>query len=334
MRFVPAPKRHGGRLCGLALALAFMATAITPPLNESPLIPDTHPEYLGDLGAGEGPAWHPSGYLYFTGHDKIQRRDLKGKVETVRAPSAGANGLLFDKQERLIACEAGRRRITRLEKDGILTVLTDRYEGMRYNSPNDLAMDSRGRIYFSDPRYGNREDMEMFDAEGRPVEGVYLIDEAGRTRRVLCHEIDRPNGLLVSPQDRFLYVADNNNNSRGGARKLWRFDLNWDGSVLVDSRKLIMDWEYGRGPDGMAMDQMGRLYVAAGLNDPHPPYETAEKRKAGIYIIAQDETLVDFVSIPKDEVTNCAFGGPDLKTLFITAGGTLWSVRVQTPGLP
>lgn len=316
------------------IALAMLATATGLPASDSPLVPGARPEFLGDLGAGEGPAWHPSGFLYFTGDGKIQRRDPKGKTEVVREPSDGANGLLFDKQGRLIVCEAGRRRVTRSEKDGILTVLSDRYEGKRYNSPNDLTMDSRGRIYFSDPRYGNREDMEMLDAEGRAIEGVYLIDETGRTRRIIAYEVDRPNGVLVSAGDQYLYVADNNNNTRGGARKLWRFSLAADGSVIEDSRKLVMDWEYGRGPDGMALDREGRLYVAGGLNEPHPPYETADKRKGGIYIFSPTETLVDFISIPKDEVTNCAFGGADLKTLFITAGGSLWSVRVQTPGQP
>jgi gluconolactonase len=98
------------------------------------------------------------------------------------------------------------------------------------------------------------------------------------------------------------------------------------------SRKLIFDWKTSRGPDGLKIDRDRRLFVAAGLNVANPPFETVEPYRAGIYILSDDGALVDFVPVPKDEVTNCAFGGPDLKTLFITAGGTLWSIHVSTPG--
>jgi len=287
--------------------------------------PAPQPENLGDIGAGEGPVFHPSGYLYFSGRNRITRRDLSGAVSVYRE-NAGTNGLLFDHQGRLVACESRNRRITRTEPDGAITVLADRYEGHRFNSPNDLTIDSRGRIYFTDPRYGRRDDMEM-------IEGVYRVDAPGQVTRVLGKDlIDRPNGILVSPGDRYLYVADNDNNTVGGARKLWRFGLRPDGAVDPRSRKPIFDWGDARGPDGFKMDQQGRLYVAAGLNKPNPPYETAGKFKGGVYILSPVGKLLDFVPIPQDEVTNCAFGGPDWKTLYITAGGTLWSLRVDTPG--
>ena len=127
-------------------------------------------------------------------------------------------------------------------------------------------------------------------------------------------------------------MADNNNNTVGGARKLWRFDLNPDGGVNAPSRKLIFDWKTSRGPDGFKMDTNHRLFVAAGRNAANPPFETVEPYRAGIYILSYDGGCLDFVPVPKDEVTNCAFGGPDLKTLFITAGSTLWSIRVNAPG--
>jgi gluconolactonase len=95
---------------------------------------------------------------------------------------------------------------------------------------------------------------------------------------------------------------------------------------------LIFDWRDARGPDGLKMDRQGRLYVAAGLNKPNPPYETADKLKGGVYILSPEGKLLEFIPIPVDEVTNCAFGGADLKTLFVTAGGTLWSVAVTTEG--
>jgi gluconolactonase len=239
---------------------------------------------------------------------------------------------LFDQQGRLVACEAGTRRVTRIEADGTVTVLADSYEGKEFNTPNDLTIDSGGRIYFTDPRYGNRDSMEQRDSAGKPIEGVYRIDAPGKVQRIIAHEVDRPNGVLVSPDDKHLFVADNNNNTKGGARKLWRFDLRPDGTVDPASRKLIFDWKTGRGPDGIKIDRQNRLYVAGGLNKPNPPYETADEFKGGVYILSYDGKLLGFIAVPRDEVTNCAFGGPDLQTLYITAGGTLWSAKVDTPG--
>jgi len=290
------------------------------------------PKNEGKVGASEGPVWHPDGSLYFVGGGRVYRRTPAGEVQVFRERPNGANGLLLDQQGRLIACESQNRRITRTEADGSVTVLTDNYEGKKYNSPNDVTIDSKGRIYFSDPRYGKRDTMEIRDDKGEFVEGVYRIDAPGRVTRIITHEVERPNGLLVSPNDEFLYVADNNNNKVGGARKLLRFKLKSDGTIDAASRKLIFDWGDARGPDGFKMDTKNRLYVAAGLNKPNPPYETADKLKGGIYILTTEGKQLDFIPISTDEVTNCAFGGPDLKTLFITAGGTLWSIPIDTPG--
>lgn len=297
---------------------------------DSPIAKGVQPTKLDSGGAGEGPAWSPKGGLYFSGKG-IQRLDANGTTHVFRADSGGSNGLLFDHEGRLVVCEARNRRITRTEHDGKITVLADSFHGQRFNQPNDLTIDSKGRIYFSDPQYGPRETMEMRDHDGRFVEGVYRIDAPGKVARIITHECDRPNGVLVSPKDEFLYVADNNNNSETGARTLWRFNLHADGTISAKSRRKIFDWARGRGPDGVKMDRAGRLFVAGGLNQPHPPYET-NQFKGGIYILSPEGKQLDFVPIPVDEVTNCGFGGPDLKTLYITAGGTLWSIPVDTPG--
>ncbi|HVW86213.1 MAG TPA: SMP-30/gluconolactonase/LRE family protein, partial [Bryobacteraceae bacterium] len=254
-----------------------------------------------------------------------------GKVDAFRTDAPGANGSLVDPQGRVLVCEAGGRRVTRTEKDGTLTVLADSYEGHKLNSPNDLALDSKGRIYFTDPRYGRMDTMEIRDGAGQLVEGVYRIDAPGKITRIITHEVERPNGILVSPDDKYLYVADNYNNRMGGARKLYRFNLKPDGTIDPASRKLIFDWKSARGPDGFKMDREGRFYVAAGLNKPSK-FETADEFKGGVYILSPAGKLLEFVPFEKDEVTNCAFGGPDLKTLFVTAGGQLWSVPVKTPG--
>ena len=316
------------------LRTAFLALILGPVglFAANPAIPEgAQPQNLGDIGAGEGPVWHPDGYLYFSGGNRITRRDRNGATEVYRE-NAGSNGLLLDPRGRLVVCEARHRRVTRTETDGTITILADNYHGKPFNSPNDLTIDSKGRIYFSDSRYGNRDNIEMFDANGRGVEGVYRIDAPGQVTRIIAHEVDRPNGLLVSAGDAFLYVADNNNNDVGGARTLWRFTLRADGGIDPQSKKKIFDWETGRGPDGLEMDKEGRLYVAGGLNKPHPPAETADKFKGGVYVLSPGGELLAFVAVPVDEVTNVAFGGDDWKTLFITAGGTLWSIPVTTPG--
>ena len=312
------------------LTLLLAASCISA-AERSPVAPGTKPIELTSRGAGEGPAWHPAGYLLSSGEGNINKYEPGGKSSIFRT-NAGSNGLLLDPQHRLVICESSRRRVTRLERDGSLTVLAANYQGKKFNTPNDLTIDSKGRVFFSDPRYGRRDDMEMRDESGRLVEGVYRIDAPGRVTRVISHEVERPNGVFVSPGDEFLFVADNNNNAIGGARKLWRFSLLPDGSIRADSRKLIFDWKDARGPDGLKLDREGRLYVAAGLTKANPPYETADKFKGGLYILSAGGSLLEFVPIPNDEVTNCAFGGEDLRTVFITAGGHLWSVRVETPG--
>jgi gluconolactonase len=148
--------------------------------------------------------------------------------------------------------------------------------------------------------------MEILDDQGRTIEGVYRIDPDGQVTRVIGREVERANGVLVSADDRFLYVADNNNNTVGGAHKLWRFDLRKDGTVDLASRKLLFDWRDSRGPDGLKQDQKGRLYVAAGLTMPKSPFEPGKEHKGGVYVF--------------------------VKTLYITAGGTLHSIRTTTPG--
>lgn len=304
------------------------------PERGSPIPPQSSPQRLETSHAGEGPAWHaPSRSLYFTGGNRISRYDSTGATQVFRQPAGGANGLAFDHQGRLIVCEAANRRVTRAEADGTIMVLADVFEGHRLNSPNDLTLDGRGRIYFTDPRYGSRDGMEMRDSAGQLVEGVYRIDAPGKLTRILDKVVERPNGILVSPDGKHLYVADNNNNTVGGARKLWRFDLNAEGNVSLDSAKLIFDWKTSRGPDGIKADRSNRLYVAAGLNRTHPPFETVDPYRAGIYIFSAEGTLSDFVPIPNDEVTNCAFGDEDLKSLYITAGGTLWRLRLNTRGV-
>lgn len=331
------------------LALALLLASCSS--QRSPVVTGAKPKDHGAVGATEGPAWKDCS-LYFTDGKHINRMGPDGKTTVFRHNAS--NGLLFDKEGRLVACESGLRRVTRTEKDGSITVMADRFEGKRFNSPNDLCMDSKGRIYFTDPRYGSREGMEIAETRiGKYgpasksgsniefVEGVYRIsrqaklprslsasvDDLPRVTRILCDGAERPNGILISPEDRYLYIADNNNNTHGGSRKLLRYTLDKNGDVKPGSRKVLFDWKNGRGPDGMKMDSAGRIYVAAGTNQ-LTEFETT-RFKAGCYILSPSGRLLDFIPVGPDECCNCAFGGKDGKTLFITSGSHLWSVPLR-----
>jgi len=295
--------------------------------------PSSRLEVIANLAFAEGPVYHPDGVLYFTdiANDRIMRLRPEtppgtvGRVaEVFRYPSGKANGLALDSQGRLIACEGGdvggRRQVTRTERDGSLTVLASHYKGKRLNSPNDLTLDQSGRIYFTDPRYGDRTDMEM------SVEGVYRIDPDGSMTRII-EELERPNGIAVSPDGTTLFVVDNNN-ERGGARMVWAYPLEADGSV--GEREPVHDFGSGRGGDGVCVDMGANLFVTAGLNAPNQANDGSVP--AGVYVFGPRRQLLEFFPVGEDMITNCAFGGPDGRTLFVTAGKSVLQVQRQTPG--
>ncbi|QXD23105.1 SMP-30/gluconolactonase/LRE family protein [Opitutia bacterium ISCC 51] len=295
----------------------------------------------GNVAFTEGPAWHaPSKSVFFTDvlNNRIMRRDASGAVQVYRSPSMHANGLAFDNENRLIACQGGIadsvRGITRTEADGTIVYLTDNYQGNRYNAPNDLAIDSKGRIFFTDPRYGPQAGKEIFDKDGKSIEGVYRIDPDGSVTQILTHEIDRPNGIAISSDEKFLFVADNAGGMPKGNRKLWRFALKKNGDLDTSTQKQLFDWRSSlgidRGPDGMAVGKDGNLYVTAGWNFNHAPVPEPRKYKAGIYVIDPNgKGLQRFIPIPQDNITNCTFGGEDGNTLFITAGQRLFSIEIE-----
>ena len=295
---------------------------------------DAQLQVVSEIGAGEGPAWNPAvglvssfGSVYL--HD-VENPD-RGAPE-IYIKDLGTNGLLWDAEGRLLCCQPSKQRVIRIEKDGSETVLTDKYNDAPYNQPNDITVDNEGRIYFSDPKYGPYENLPQKDLDGNPVEGVYMIDTDGYVTIQIVHSVDRPNGVLVSKDQKYLWVAGNNNNNKGGERALFRFErMSCCGSVLIDTKELIFDWGDSRGPDGMVQDAKGNVYVAGGLNRDDAKFETS-RHPGGIYVFNSKGKAIDFIAVPKDEVTNCTFGGTDLKTLYITAGGTLYSIRTKHKG--
>ena len=316
--------------CGLAANIT-AAPDIVPTGSKVELVARTQAAQAAPFT--EGPAYR-DGHIYFT--DTSNSRILRVRVdrqaalppplEIFREPTGRANGLEFDARGRLLACEGagsgGRRRVSRTEENGVLTVLAEKYEGKRLNSPNDLAVDVKGRIYFTDPRYGNREGLEL------DKESVYRIDPSGTLVRVVA-DVERPNGIAVSPDQKTLYVVDNNPSQRG-ARKVYAYALRTDGSV--GARRVMHNFGTGRGGDGMCLDSDGNAYVTAGLNGGFSA-EQDNSVKAGVYIFSPQGKSLGFIPVPEDSVTNCTFGGSDLKTLYITAGAGLWRIGLNARGI-
>jgi gluconolactonase len=283
----------------------------------------------------EGPAATVDGRVYFTDivNNRILRCDAAGgQVEVWRSPSGRANGLLFDHLGRLLACEGnefnaaddGGRRVTRTDlTTGRIEVLCDHWNGRRLNAPNDIACSSEGWLWFTDPCYSYRERMQL------DHESVYRIDPDGRVSIAISQpDIERPNGLHLSPDERTLYVVDSRPEP-GGARKLWAFAL--DAQRRASDRRLVYDFAPGRGGDGLAVDQQGRLYVAAGINRPRGEFESADV-PAGIYVLSPQGQLLCRIPVTEDILTNVTFGGSDLQSLYITAGKTLFTARSDVPG--
>jgi gluconolactonase len=305
----------------------------TPPPPGDLVPKDTKPAAAAVVCFLEGPAADADGNLFFSdiAGNRILKLDPKGVVTTFRADSGRTNGNCFDAEGRLISCEGGeqgvgRRRVVRTDmKSNTVTVLAEKYDGKRFNSPNDCCADSKGRIWFTDPRYGpDRSDLEM------DVEGVYRIDPDGKVTRVLTQkEIDKPNGIVASPDAKTLYVIDSHPKV-GGNRKIWAFAIQADGSLK--DRRLVYDFGKGRGGDGMRLDMKGNLWVAAGINFPRGnPGETLDV-PAGVYVISPEGKLLGRVPIQEDLITNVAFGGPQRKTLYVTAGKTVYQFPVSVSG--
>jgi gluconolactonase len=304
------------------------------PALDAIVSPSAKPENIaGDLSFTEGPVWdRRGGFLLFSDipANVVDKLDRHGKISVFLEKSGydgaippppkplpfaggaylrylfGSNGLAIDREGRLILCEHGNRRVTRLEKDGTRTVLADRWDGKRFSSPDDVVVKSDDAIYFTDPPYGlpaTRGEREI------PFTGVYRIKD-GKVD-LLIKDLRGANGLAFTPDERFLIVNDS------AARSYTRFPVKPDG--LLGDPQLFYDFSKGGGPvvpDGMKIDSRGDVF-ATGTN--------------GLWILSPDAKPLGRIELPEVPV-NLAFGEKDGKTLFITARTSLYRVRLKVSG--
>src|SRR3954469_20998666 len=327
------------------LPLILVLLAAGPLLADPVVPPDAKLEKLfdGGLVLTEGVAVAPDGMVYFSditfthvsremkapleaGH--IWKYDPKsGKATVFRSPSGMSNGLKFDADGNLLAAEGadfGGRRVTRPPlKTGKSYIVAGLFEGKPLNSPNDITLDEKGRVYFSDPRYLGHEPIDQ------PVQAVYRIDTDGSIHRIIT-DAGKCNGVAVSPDQKTLYVVSNDNGNTGigrlpkeeparkGVMALLAYDLSPDGTAKF--RKVLVDYSPEDGPDGLVCDAEGNVWTAV----------RAENRP-GIYCYSPEGKELGYI---KTEIaTNVGFGrGDEAKTLYITAGKSLYRIRTNREG--
>jgi len=277
---------------------------------------NTKPKKIhGGFQFTEGPAFNGT-HLYFTDipNNRIMRTDLKGTLEVFLEPSGNCNGLMFDGQNRLIACRMGRLDVPNVVGELIaidtatkkIEVLSAEFSGKRYNACNDLVIDRQGGIYFTDPRYGAPEPWPQ------GVEGVYYRHPNGVVVR-LASEIEAPNGIILSPDEATLYVVPSMQ------KQIFAYSVKSPG-VLEDKSVLFEikqpERKENSGGDGLSVDVQGNLYITTDL---------------GVQIVSPAGKLLGIIAFP-EQPANCAFGGAEMKTLFATSRTGLYAVEMPIPG--
>ena len=267
----------------------------------------------------EGPVWLPrEDTVVFSDvkANRMYRWERSGKVAVFREQSNYANGNTLDRQGRLISCEHGRRGISRTDTDGVARILVDRFDGKRFNSPNDVVVKSDGSIWFSDPPYGILGDVEGYKSESQIVGCyVYRFDPSSDEISAVATDVQRPNGLAFSPDESRLYVADMSivDFPTQGRRHLAVYEV-VDGQRLVNPRVLA---SITPGiPDGFRVDRAGHLFCSC---------------EDGILVLDSDGKRLGKIIVP-ERVSNCTFGGPNQDELFITATTSLYRVCLATQG--
>jgi gluconolactonase len=312
-----------------------MTVSMLPPIQSypDPAIKVLHPSFakyhqrlaaVERLATGfrwcEGPVWFGDG-RYLLWSDIPNERIMKWEEETgavgiFRKPSNFANGNTRDRQGRLISCEHGGRRITRTEYDGTITVLMDRFDGKRLNSPNDVVVKSDGSIWFSDPPFGIMSDYEGHRAEPELPSNLYRLDPATGKAAVMDGEIAGPNGLAFSPGEKQLYVVE----SRASPRKILAYDVVEDGTRIANRRVLI---DAGPGtPDGFRCDEDGNLWCGWGMGDPELD---------GVMVFSPGGEPIGRIALP-ERCSNLCFGGIKRNRLFMASSQSLYSLYTNARG--
>ena len=274
----------------------------------SDLVFASEPRVLGHgFKFTEGPLWHPNGFLLFTDipANTVYRWEPGGQTLAYLKPSGNANGLTWDKQGNLLACEHGGRRVSRMGANRQMATVADSYGGKKLNSPNDIVCHSSGRIYFTDPPYGIDP-----DPGEQGCNGVYCADTDGTVHR-LFDDFGRPNGIALSPDESLLYTNDTVN------RNIRVCDVNADGSVSNDRVFVDMNVPAEGNPDGMKVDVDGNIYCTGG---------------GGIWVIDAQGNHLGTIPVPH-QPTNLAFGNIDMMTLYITARPVICAIQLQVPGV-
>jgi gluconolactonase len=262
----------------------------------------------------EGPLWHPRDeYLLWSDMpgDHLRRWSKADGVTTFRQPCNKSNGLTWDRQGRLLACEHASSQVTRTEPDGRITPLATHYDGKQLNSPNDIVCAQDGGIYFSDPPYGRAEFYGVKREQELTFQGVYRAGADARKPMLLVDDFDRPNGLCFSLDQRRLFVNDT-------ARQHIRvFDVR-DNGALAGGRVWAETKGEGKGaPDGMKLDSAGNVYCCG---------------PGGIHVFSPEAVDLGVIQVP-EYTANFAWGDRDLRTLFITASTSVYAIRTVVPGL-
>jgi len=302
-------RRARAALAGIAVVMTACAAPNRP--VDTAVDPLAGRGMVEEVGGGftftEGPVWLPSkGVLLFTdvGADTIHQLQPPATITVFRVPTGRANGLGLDPQGRLIASEGDNRRVSRTLVDGTVVTVADRWQGKRLNSPNDNITRRDGTVYFTDPPYG------LPDGQARELDfqGVFRVDPTG-TLHLESRQFNRPNGVALSPDEKTLYVDDTADNL------VRKFPVRPDGSLGPST---IFVPSTGGGGDGIAIDDAGNVYVAT---------------DGGVKVYRPSGAPWGVIAVP-EVPSNCTFGGPDRKTLYITAKTSLYRVALKIPGLP
>jgi gluconolactonase len=258
----------------------------------------------GNFGFTEGPAVAANGAIYFTDipNNLILKWTLENQLDTFRINSGGANGLFFDKDENLFACEGEKGQVSSTSPDGIYRVLASTFDGERFNQPNDLWPDGKGGVYFTDPKYAANDPY-------LPQNGmhVYYILPGNESVLRVCDDYLRPNGILGSLDGKTLYITDNK------AGKTYSYGIKEDGSLT--NKSLFVPY----GCDGMTMDTAGNIYITT-------------NGKNAIDIFSVSGELLESIEVP-EKPSNLCFGGEERNELYITASSSLYRIKLKTTGL-